>query len=306
MLYDFGTVLPREGPPTAMPDAGEIIILADIEGSSGCFDRAGAQWLTRHWIEACHDMTLDVRAVVEALASVGVTVVDFHRTAFNLFADGLPAWVRLRQGYRAGVVPGVGKPPPANRAFFLGMHAAGGTAGVLAHTLTSQFVRLTVNDRPLAEIELFAGSLGACGMRPALFSGCPVACEQAQERIPGMLFCPVPDRPMSEEAKVAWRARLAGPLPADRSVPCALSLGRCQLGRNIHGNRFRQSLRPFAGDRLLSGLAGGFPAAGLASLQVDGQSGPGRRPYVVAILRGFGELTEIPLKHSYRVDATKF
>lgn len=205
-----------------MQDTGGIIILADIEGSSGCFDRAGAQWLTQPWIQACRDMTLDIRAVVEALASIGelrVTVADFHRTAFNLFADALPAWVRLRQGYRAGVVPGIGNPPAVDRAFFLGMHAASGTDGVLAHTLTSKFLQLTVNGRPLAEIELFAGSLGACGIRPALFSGCPMACEQARERIPGMPLCPVPARPLSEKAKAAWRCQLAEAAIAAAQTP---------------------------------------------------------------------------------------
>lgn len=189
-----------------------IIILADIEGSSGCSGRESAKWMNREWVAACRDMTLDLLAVLEVLESIGirnVTVADFHRTGHNLFPDMLPPWVNLRQGYRAGPIPGIGAPPKAERAFFIGMHAAGGTGGFLAHTLTSRFLALTVNDRPLAEIELFAASLGRFGIAPALFSGCAMACVQAQERIPGLPVCPVPARPMDETAKRAWRRELA-------------------------------------------------------------------------------------------------
>lgn len=221
--YNQAACLPTPGDAAMIKPAG-IIIFADIEGSSGCVDRDGAKWINPAWIAACRDMTLDVLAVVEALASVGmrqVTVADFHRTGYNLFRDMLPDWVRLRQGYRAAPVPGFGTVPAADRAFFLGMHAAGGGPGKLAHTLTSRFVSLTVNGRPLAEIELFAASLGRWGISPALFSGCPVACEQARERIPGLAICPVPNRPMTEAAKIAWREELARAAMTAASSPLA-------------------------------------------------------------------------------------
>jgi D-aminopeptidase len=66
---------------------------------------------------------------------------------------------------------------------FLGMHAASGSEGFLAHTLTSRIARLEVNHRLLAEIELFAASLAPWGIRPIFFSGCPVACQQAEAAI---------------------------------------------------------------------------------------------------------------------------
>lgn len=201
-----------------------IIIFADIEGSSGCSDRQSARWMNPHWLAACREMTRDLLAVLDALASAGerrVTVADFHRTGYNLLRDLLPGWVTVRQGYRVGPVPGFGKVPPADRAFFLGMHAAGGGPGMLAHTLTSRFASLTVNGRPLAEIELFAASLGSWGIRPALFSGCPIACEQARERIPGVAICPVPPRPLTESAQAAWRKDLACAAVAVALAPVA-------------------------------------------------------------------------------------
>jgi D-aminopeptidase len=189
-----------------------IVLIADIEGSSGCPDRLSAQWLNPRWVQACFDMTRDVLSVVAALQADGessLSVVDFHRTGFNLFRDLFPANVRLRQGYRVGPIPGIGEPPAANRALFLGMHAAAGTHGFLAHTLTSRFRSLTLNGRPLAEIELFAASLGHFGIRPVFFSGCATACSQAAERIPGLPVFAVPPKPLSEAQKTTWREHMS-------------------------------------------------------------------------------------------------
>jgi hypothetical protein len=55
----------------------------------------------------------------------------------------------------------------------IGMHAAAGTTGFLAHTLTSRLSSLTVNGRPMAEVELFSASLAPFGIPPLFFSGCP-------------------------------------------------------------------------------------------------------------------------------------
>jgi D-aminopeptidase len=60
------------------------------------------------------------------------------------------------------------------------MHAASGTEGFMAHTLTTRIIWLEVNKKPLAEVELFSASLAPYGIRPIFFSGCPTACAQAQ------------------------------------------------------------------------------------------------------------------------------
>ena len=70
-------------------------------------------------------------------------------------------------------------PGDADGLMMLGMHAASGTGGFLAHTLTSRLASLEVNGRPLAEIELFAASLAPHNIPVIFFSGCPVACAQA-------------------------------------------------------------------------------------------------------------------------------
>jgi len=166
-----------------------FLLLADIEGSSGCWRRSAAQFLTPEWARACMAMTRDVNSTARALLEAGaaaVTVHDFHRTGYNLLPEYLDPRIELKQGYCPGRVPGVGDPRPARAALFIGMHGASGTPAFLAHTLTSRVARLTVNGRPLSELELFAAALGSAGIRPIFFSGCPEACRQALSAIPGM------------------------------------------------------------------------------------------------------------------------
>ena len=172
-----------------LSDYRHILIVADIEGSSGCWDYQGSAFMTRDWVRACESLTADVSAVAEALLRAGVSSVqvkDFHRTGYNLLPDRLPAAVELISGYRAGPVPGLGDPRPAEAVMFLGLHAASGTRGFLAHTLTSRLADIRVNGRILPEVQLFAASLAPFGLQPLFFSGCPVACRQARAVLPGL------------------------------------------------------------------------------------------------------------------------
>ena len=171
-----------------------ILIIADIEGSSGCWNHRASSFMTDEWAGACLDMTRDVRTVVEALFEAGVEqirVKDFHRTGFNLLPELIDSGAQIIQGYRSGPVPGIGDPGEAEAVLFLGMHAASGTDGFLAHTLTSRIERLEVNGNPLAEVALFSSSLAPYGLRPLFFSGCPVACSQAAAVIPNIFLYPI-------------------------------------------------------------------------------------------------------------------
>lgn len=163
-----------------------VLIIADIEGSSGCWSHRASAFKSPEWVAACVDMTRDVAAVVRALLDSGVrrvTVKDFHRTGFNILPEMIDTRARVDQGYKIGPVPGIGNPGTAEAVLFLGMHAASGSNGFMAHTLTSRIRCLEVNGVLLPEVFLFAGSLAPFGVRPVFFSGCPVACDQAQSAI---------------------------------------------------------------------------------------------------------------------------
>jgi D-amino peptidase len=158
-------------------------------------------------------MSRDVDAVVSGLFDAGarhVTVKDFHRNAYNLLPELIDDRAQIICGYRRGPVPGLGYPNDADAAMMLGMHAAPGTGGFLAHTLTSRLARLTVNGRPLSEVELFAAALAPFGIPAVFFSGCPVACAQARARIPGIETFAI-DKSIPPEAMDVdqWREGLA-------------------------------------------------------------------------------------------------
>ncbi len=78
-----------------------ILIIADIEGSSGCWNRRHSSFLTREWARACLEMTRDVNAVVQALFNSGVEhiqIKDFHRTGYNLLPEKIDGRADIIQG----------------------------------------------------------------------------------------------------------------------------------------------------------------------------------------------------------------
>jgi D-amino peptidase len=163
-----------------------ILIVADIEGSSGCWSYEASRFLTREWAYACKMMSEDIAAVVKALFESGVekvTIKDFHRTGFNILPELIGRQAKLVSGYIKGPVPGIGNPAGAEAAMFIGLHAASGTNGFLPHTLTSRIERIEINGKSVTELELFASSLTPHNITPVFFSGCKVACAQARSII---------------------------------------------------------------------------------------------------------------------------
>jgi D-aminopeptidase len=169
--------------------------------------------MTDAWYRACVDMTRDVNTVARALFDAGVIDVaihDFHRTGYNLLPEMIDSRAKVFSGYKVGPVPGIGDPGNAEGVVFLGMHASSGSEGFLAHTLTSRIKRLEVNGKLLSEVELFAAALGPFGVRPILFSGCPVACAQAGAVISGIHLYPIDKTKESREFDAdSWRTGLA-------------------------------------------------------------------------------------------------
>jgi D-amino peptidase len=190
-----------------------ILIIADLEGSSGCWSYTASAFLTDDWCRACLEMSRDVGRVVGALFYAGVKTIaikDFHRTGYNLFPELIDSRATIISGYRRGPITGIGNPNDAQAVMFLGMHAASGSDGFLAHTLTSRIARLEVNHRLLSEIELFAASLAPWGIRPIFFSGCPVACKQAAAVIENINCFPIDKSCGSENFDFGtWRSALA-------------------------------------------------------------------------------------------------
>jgi len=203
----------------------DVLIVADIEGSSGCWSRRAASFMTPVWARACLEMSRDVAAVVAALLQAGVrriVVKDFHGSGYNLLPECIDRRATVVSGYRRGPVPGIGAVDGIQAALFVGLHAAAGTGGFLAHTLSSRLRRLEVRGRPLPEVELFAGALAPFGIKPLFFSGDPTACRQATAAMPSLSTFGIDKRrPQSEFDPAAWRSGLAAAAVAALDNPAA-------------------------------------------------------------------------------------
>jgi len=202
------------------PSFDRILIIADIEGSSGCWSYRASSFLTREWSRACLEMTKDVAVVVAALFAAGVrqiVVKDFHRTGYNLLPELIDRRAHIVSGYRRGPVPGIGAVDGLQAVMLIGLHAASGTNGFLPHTLTSRLQKVEVNGKPIPEVAFFCASLAPYKIRPVFFSGCPLACRQAQEIIPGLSTHSIDKAsPQKGFDANAWRDGLA--LAATRSL----------------------------------------------------------------------------------------
>ena len=191
----------------------KILIIADIEGSSGCFDYESGTFMGRGWPRACLEMSLDINAVAGALLDAGVQQVyvkDFHRTGYNLFPRMIDPRATLIQGYSTGPVPGIGNPTDASGLIMVGMHAPSGAGGFLPHTLTSRISKLMVNGRLMSEAQLFSASLAPFGIAPLFFSGCPIACRHAARAIQGISCLAIDKFCLKKAFDVGlWRQELA-------------------------------------------------------------------------------------------------
>ncbi len=59
----------------SFPVFRNVLIVAEIEGSSGCWRYRASAFMTREWVRACETMTADVAAVVHAFLDAGVQTV---------------------------------------------------------------------------------------------------------------------------------------------------------------------------------------------------------------------------------------
>ncbi|HOT29735.1 MAG TPA: M55 family metallopeptidase [Candidatus Ozemobacteraceae bacterium] len=218
----------------AVAPGRRVLLLVDIEGSPACRNGAASQLGTPEWAVACRELTRDVDVVAKAFFDAGATDVriqDYHRTGFNIFRYNIDRRAVLRQGYKAGPVPGIGRLPPADTLAMIGFHASSGSPGFLPHTLTSRFARVTIDGRPLCEAELFAGAIAAAqtsggpAVRARLFSGCPVACREASGVMPGISIIQSikldPSDPHGRERLAEWRAALAAAARESLAAPGA-------------------------------------------------------------------------------------
>ena len=172
----------------------KILIIADIEGSTGCTCYEASSFNTKLWYDACIGMSMDINSVVKKLFEAGaekIYVKDFHRTGYNLLPELIDKRALIIHGYKKGPVFGIGSVYDAEAAMFIGMHASSGSEGFLAHTFTSRYNSMALNKRRVTELQLFTSSLYRYSINPIFFSGCPIACNETIEDIKGISVFPI-------------------------------------------------------------------------------------------------------------------
>ena len=143
-----------------------VFISVDMEGVAGVatFDqiiRGGTGYARAQEL-----MTAEANAAIRGAFAAGaseVLVNDSHGTMDNLLHDRLDPRARLVFGAPRPSCMVQGLSAGDSVAIFVGYHAAAGAPGVLAHTFSSNFTELRVNDAPMTEAEvngLYASSLG--------------------------------------------------------------------------------------------------------------------------------------------------
>ncbi len=191
----------------------KILIISDIEGSSGCWNYRASSFLTQEWAKACIALSEDLDCICRSLFNAGVQTIrikDFHRTGYNIIPGLIDSRVEISQGYSIGPVPGLGDPKDATAILMVGLHSSSGKRGFLPHTLTSRISGFTVNGKRISEAEIFSASLASFGLSPVFFSGCPVACAEAESNFPGIVTHCIDKTSGKENLDPAeWRKELA-------------------------------------------------------------------------------------------------
>lgn len=169
----------------------KVFISTDIEGI--CTVTNWNECDLEHPRFSAEQMSREVAAACRAALDFGaeeVVVKDSHDTGRNLIADMLPRGVKLIRGWSGGppmMMEGLKEDFSATA--YIGYHSSAGSNGnPLAHTISSEKVRaLYLNDVLTSEFYLnhhFALHLGV----PSIFlSGDKALCEEAQNRVPGLV-----------------------------------------------------------------------------------------------------------------------
>ena len=167
---------------TEKGQAVKVYISADIEGTTGI----------SHWNEAEENktgydayakmMTLEMAAACEGALNAGareVVVKDAHWTARNINPEKLPHGVQLIRGWSGHPCSMVQELDDSFDALVMtGYHSGASTAGhPLAHTLTGQGGKITLNGETASEYLLNRNVAAMHGVPSVFISGDKLLCE---------------------------------------------------------------------------------------------------------------------------------
>ena len=163
----------------------KIYVSADIEGVTGV-----THWDETNLAKKDHDaareqMTAEVAAACEGALEAGATeiwVKDAHDSGRNLIASKLPQEVRLIRGWSGHPLMMIQELDPSVRALlFVGYHSRSGSGGnPLAHSMSVEAVRMTLNGREASEFLLHGYAAASMGVPLAFLSGDQALCDEVK------------------------------------------------------------------------------------------------------------------------------
>jgi D-amino peptidase len=235
-----------------------VFISVDMEGIAGVTTTDQVGRGGHGYPRAQAMMTAEANAAIRGAFDAGaesVTVSDSHGTMDNLLHDDLDPRARLVFGRPRAqcMMHGLGR--GFDVALFVGYHAAAGTHGVLAHTVSSHFAGFRLNGEPVSEAELNALYAASVGVPVGMLTGDDAICAVAERMLPGAELVAV-------KRAEAWTA-------ADSLHPrsAAEAIGRASAAAVANAGRLRPVRIP---DRLVVEVEMQVPTAAEVAAQIPG------------------------------------
>lgn len=165
----------------------KVYISADLEGVNGVVYPSQTEPTNDGYKYAQKQQHKELNCIIEALLDAGadhITLNDAHGSMDNLTLSELNSKVELITGKPKPVSMVTGLDETYNCVIFAGYHSkAGSEKGVLAHTFSTIYKNVKLNDVSVGEIELNAVYAGIKKVPVALLTGDYTACEQAKEAL---------------------------------------------------------------------------------------------------------------------------
>jgi D-amino peptidase len=165
-----------------------VLISADMEGATGVTGWKDVTPGDPAFERFRRLLTGDVNAAVDGAFQGGATEV-----VVNEAHDGMRNILIEELDPRAEMISGLHKPlvmmeglDACDVVFFVAYHARAGEPGVLAHTLTDDFVSIELNGEPCSEARLNAALAGERSVPVALVTGDNVICDEAARLFTGV------------------------------------------------------------------------------------------------------------------------
>jgi D-amino peptidase len=179
------------------------LILADIEGIIGVYDKKQCTPNTSEWQAARNLITADVNSAVKGLKEAGVSeiyVKDMHGTGFNLIPEKIEKGARCSQGHFWKPVPLLGKIPKVNYAVMIGWHAGPDQhEGFSPHIFHKAVRQVKINGSPVTEVELFSSVLGEYNIPVIFVSADHTALSRIKSNMPWIASLEIPKHILSPE-----------------------------------------------------------------------------------------------------------